>query len=98
MKKNNEERSYTTLDAYRAGFLKLKGHEPTLIEQGDKIVFAFSSSDSLKKDIAEYENGAVVDAFKFSLAIKSVKTEIHMMRERRQKSKSYQSLVNNVIT
>lgn len=81
------ERIYTTLDAYQAGFLTLKGHIPELIQQGDKIVFAFNASDDLYKAIAEYNNGAKVEASKLALAIKTLKSQIHSLR--RSKEKSY---------
>ena len=80
MGKNKEQRLYTTLDAYRAGFLKLRGNEPVLLKQEDKVVFAFPVTITLLKHIDEYENGAMVDAFKYSLTIKSLKTEIYTLR------------------
>lgn len=70
MKKNNEqqEKVYTTLDAYQSGFLTLRGHTPDLIEQGDKIVFRFSSSEEFLKDLSDYNSGAMVEALKLTHA------------------------------
>ena len=31
---------YSTLDAYQAGFLQIKGHIPELVEQGSKFALA----------------------------------------------------------
>ena len=83
MKKRKDERLYTTLDAYRAGYLTTKGHSPTLIKENDKIVFVFPLTIKIKNDIDDYENGALVDALKFSLAVKALKTRIHSLRQER---------------
>ncbi|MEW6686323.1 MAG: hypothetical protein AB1393_08990 [Candidatus Edwardsbacteria bacterium] len=71
---------YTTLDAYQAGFLALKGHVVEFIEQGDKIVFSFVSNDKLFKDLSDYSNGAIVEASKLAFAIKTLKSQIHSLR------------------
>ncbi len=72
-----EKRQYTTLDAYRAGFLKFKGHNLSIAaEHGHKIVFSFPLTPTLLRDIEDYENGAQVDAFRYSLVIKSLKAMI----------------------
>jgi hypothetical protein len=82
METNKEQRLYTTLDAYRAGFLKLQGHEPSLaMEQNSKVVFCFPLSDKLVADISAYENGAMVDAIRFSMAVKSIKTMIFSLKK-----------------
>lgn len=73
-------RAYTTLDAYQSGFLTLREHTPELIEQGVKTVFSFPMSDRLLKDLQDYTNGAIVEAYKFAFAIKSLKSQIHSMR------------------
>lgn len=71
---------YTTLDAYQAGFLTLRSFIPKLIEQGDKVVFAFDASDSLYQAITEYNAGAMVEASRFALAIKALKSQIYSLR------------------
>jgi hypothetical protein len=67
MTKSNgcSERVYTT-DAYQAGFLTLKGHFPELIEERNKIVFAFVLTDGLLKSLSDYSNGALIEASKFA--------------------------------
>jgi hypothetical protein len=82
MKMDNEERGslYTTLDSYQAGFLRLRGHIPALIEERGKFVFAFKSSEQLKQDLYEYHNGAVVEALKLTNSIKQLKSEIFSRR------------------
>lgn len=82
MKKNNDlrQRIYTTLDSHQSGFLKLRGHIPELIEQGHKIVFCFRQSEKLLNDLDDYNNGAVVEALKLSISVKSLKSQIHSMR------------------
>jgi len=78
MLKNNDK--FTTLDAYMAGFLTLKGHSPILIKQGQKIVFSFDAGEALDKTINEYQNGAMVDALHFTMAIKQLKSKIFSMK------------------
>lgn len=72
---------YTTLDAYQAGFLTLKNHFPNFIEQGSKVVFSFSATDGLYRDIADYNAGAVVEALRLALAVKTLKSQIHSLRK-----------------
>lgn len=82
MRKNNEQTAkfYSTLDAYQAGYLTLKGHIPELINQNGKIVFCFTLSDLLLEDLSDYVNGASVEANKFTFAVKQLKSQIHSMR------------------
>ena len=83
MRKNEEQTTklYTTLDAYQAGFLTLRGFTPTLIDQTGKIVFVFAQSDEILKTLAEYSAGASVEAARFAFAIKTLKSQIHSMRK-----------------
>jgi hypothetical protein len=71
---------YTTLDAYQAGFLTLRGFFPKLVDQNTKIVFVFIQSDELLQALADYNTGAVVDAARFAFTIKTLKSQIHSMR------------------
>jgi hypothetical protein len=86
MKKNNKqtEKFYTTLDAYQAGFLTLRGYIPKLVDQNGKIVFVFMQSDKLLKELAEYNSGAVVEASRFAFAIKTLKSQIHSVRREKE--------------
>jgi hypothetical protein len=71
---------YSTLDAYQAGFLQIKGHIPELIEQGSKFAFCFKASKDVYKDLNDYQNGASIEAVKFAMTIKQLKTQIHSLR------------------
>ncbi len=88
MRKNDEqlEKFYTTLDAYQAGFLTLRGFIPKLIDQCGKIVFVFIQSDDLLKELANYNAGASVEASRFAFAIKTLKSQIHSMRKNKENS------------
>jgi hypothetical protein len=81
MNKEKTEERYTTLDAYQAGFLTLKGHVPKLIEQGSKIIFSFSIDEIFFGDLAAYNSGATVEALKLAIAVKTLKSQIHSMRK-----------------
>ena len=86
MKKNNgqTEKVYSTLDAYQAGFLTLRGHTPNFIQQGEKIVFVFSGTDCLFRDLSDYNSGATVEALRLAIAVKSLKSQIHSMRRSKE--------------
>lgn len=86
MKKNNEQniKVFTSLDAYLSGYLTLRGFIPKLIEQGEKVVFAFNSSDAFYQAIAEYNNGAIVSASQLALAVKTLKSQIHSLRRNKE--------------
>lgn len=74
MRKKNNVQLYTTLDAYQVGFLTLRSFIPKLIEQGDKVVFAFDASESLYQAITEYNAGAMAEAKRFALVIKNLES------------------------
>lgn len=88
MRKSKEdvENIFTTLGAYLSGFLVLKGFTPSLIPQdnGNKIVFAFHATGSLCKEISNYNTGAKVEADRFVLAIKNLKSQIFLLRRRKE--------------
>jgi hypothetical protein len=79
-RKEPQEKVFTTLDAYLSGYLTLQGFIPRLIEQGNKVVFAFTASDELYQTIAEYNTGARVEASQLALATKTLKSQIHSLR------------------
>jgi hypothetical protein len=86
VRKNNEQTTkvFTTLDAYLSGYLVLKNFIPKLIEQGEKVVFAFNSSEALYRAIAEYSNGAVVPASQMAFSVKTLKSRIHSLRRNKE--------------
>jgi Domain of unknown function (DUF5659) len=86
MKRDNEqiEKHFTTLDSYTAGYLTLKGFIPHLIQQGSKIVFCFDSSEDLYKALHDYHGGARVQAVRFALAVKTLKSQIHSLRRNKE--------------
>jgi len=85
MKKNNEQKFYTTLDSYQSGFLLLNGYTPELIEQGNKVVFCFDATEKLYQTLSDYNNGATVEAIRFTLAIKNLKSQIFSMKMNKEK-------------
>ncbi len=87
LKKNNaqKEKIHTTLDAYTAGWLTLKGFTPQLIDQGNKIVFCFYATPELFQSINEYNSGASIEAIRFTLAIKTLKSQIFSLRKNNDK-------------
>jgi hypothetical protein len=91
MSKEEMDNTFTTLDAYLAGFLTLKGFVPQLIqEKANKVVFAFNVSEGLYQGINAYNSGAIVEASRLAFAVKTLKSQIHSMR--RDKEKRYVEL------
>ena len=82
--KEQNNKVFTSLDAYLSGYLTIRGFIPKLIEQGEKVVFAFSSSDALYQAIIEYNNGAIVSASQLALAVKTLKSQIHSLRRNKE--------------
>lgn len=84
MRKNDVQRKkvFTTLDAYLSGYLVLKECTPSLIQEdnSNKIVFVFPATEELYTEITNYNNGAKVEAVRFALAIKGLKSKIFSLR------------------
>jgi hypothetical protein len=89
-------KAFTTLDAYIGGFLTLKGFTPQLIQQGQKIVFCFESSESLHKAISEYNNGAMIEASRLAFAIKTLKSQIFSLRRNKGEWEKKQHWTDNL--
>ena len=86
MRKNNElqNKVFTTLDAYTAGYLYLKSYTPELIQQGEKVVFVFPASDELYQELTNYNSGALVEASRFAGSIKNLKSQIFSVRRNKE--------------
>lgn len=76
----NRHKYYSTLDAYQAAFLSLRGHVPELLEENQKFVFVFANSDILLQDLTAYNSGALVEASRLASAVKTLKSQIHALR------------------
>jgi hypothetical protein len=72
--------NFTTLDAYLAGFLVLRGFTPHLVSQQGKVVFCFEDSRKTQGAILEFHAGATVGASLFTAAVKALKGKVHDMR------------------
>lgn len=74
------EKSFSTLDSYLAGYLHLQGHQPTLVDQGGKVVFVFPLTADLRRSLDEFNSGALVKASAYVFEVKSLKSRIHEVR------------------
>ncbi len=88
MRDGQQVKQFTTLDAYMAGFLVLRGFTPELIEQGPKVVFSFIRTDALLDALSQYNAGATVEAVRFALTIKTLKSQIFSLRRNKDDSSS----------
>lgn len=78
----NETHYYSTLDAYRAGFAKLKNHPITFKLEEKKVVFCIPLTERLLQDLDAYEHGATVEALQLAMAIKNLKAHVfHLKKE-----------------
>lgn len=73
---DTEKSYFTTLDAYQAAFLTLHNHTARLRKSGNKYVFVFEHSPYLESDLQSYYDGEEINALKFTMAIKGLKTRI----------------------
>lgn len=91
MKKNDEqtEKVFTTLDAYTAGYLFLNDFTPELIQQGNKVVFYFDATEELYQAINNYNSGAIIEAVRFALAIKNLKSQIQSARNNKENNSKF---------
>ena len=67
---------YKTLDAYLSAWLILQGFDPTLINEGTKVVFSFPPSKRLYDAITRFNAGATVEVSRFVLTVKNLKAQI----------------------
>lgn len=67
--------TFTTLDVYVAGFLRLRGHEPDLVEDAvtRRVLFTWPQTPELLRDLVEYRRDVPVGALTLSYAIKDLK-------------------------
>lgn len=88
---SNEQ--YTTLDSFVSGFLVTRGFQPSLIPQNGnrKIAFSFPASPDLYKALNDYNNGALIEASRFALTVKALKSQIFSMR-RSEENNDYRSI------
>jgi hypothetical protein len=91
MKMSNEVHAdrFTTLDAYVAGFLTIKGFVPDLVQEGPRVVFSFPSSPKLLETLSQYNSGALVPAAQLALATKSLKSQIHSLKMNKGMANGY---------
>ncbi|MGA3172937.1 MAG: DUF5659 domain-containing protein [Syntrophorhabdales bacterium] len=79
--------TFSTLDAYLAGFLSINGCKPTLkTERSGKIAFHFEASDTLYQRISEYNAGATCVALQLALTVKNLKSQIFSRRSDDEKN------------
>jgi hypothetical protein len=74
--RNGSGKDYRTLDVYTSAWLILQGFTPTLINEGQKIVFSFPSSKKLFDAISKFNDGATVEVARFVLTVKNLKAQI----------------------
>ncbi|WKZ34021.1 MAG: hypothetical protein QY316_06385 [Thermodesulfobacteriota bacterium] len=74
------ENTFSTMDAYCAGFLVLQGHRPQLLSEGPKVVFVFPSTPALSEHITNYHSGGKVEAIKLANAIKFLKSQMFLRK------------------
>jgi len=79
------EKEYTTLDAYTAGWLSLRGFQPRFIVQNSKVVFLFQDSTEIQHALLELESGALVDALRLIRTVKYLRSQIYRLRREKEK-------------
>ena len=54
------------------------------VEQGNKVVFYFDATDELYQAINDYNSGTTIEAVRFALAIKNLKSQIQSARNNKE--------------
>jgi hypothetical protein len=83
----NQER-WTTLDSFVSAFLVTRGFQPVLVPQygnSSKIAFSFPATPKLYQALNEYNSGALIEASRFALTVKSLKSQIFSMKMSEEK-------------
>lgn len=75
---------YTTLDAYQAAYLTLRGLPVAYIPQNELIVFSFADTKELREALSDYMNGAKVPVLQFVSQVKMLRGQIYNRRGRRE--------------
>ena len=73
---------WTTLDSFVSGYLVSQGFTASLVPQNGnrKIAFSFPATPELYKALNEYNNGALIEASRFALTVKALKSQIFSMK------------------
>jgi len=71
------EKNFESFDAFPFAYLVVVlGITPTLVRRSDKLLYAVPASDTVLKALRDYNAGAVVDALRFSAAVKSLRSQL----------------------
>ncbi len=74
---------YSTLDVYIASWIYLTtGTYPELKNHNGKVSFNFPLTEQVINSLHDYNSGKKIEALKFSLTIKSLKSQIFQIKEK----------------
>ena len=75
-----EQRLFTTLDIYLAGFFALNGIPPTLELNNGRVVFTFPATDQLYKLMMDFNSNVDVPVADFVTTVKTLRGRMLTMR------------------
>ncbi len=76
------DKVYSTLDVYISSWIYLTtGTYPELKNHKGKVSFNFPLTDQIVKSLSNYNSGKKIEALKFSITIKSLKSQIFQIKE-----------------
>lgn len=80
----SEQRLFTTLDIYLAGFLALNGISPRLELNNGRVVFTFPATDQLYKLTMNFNSNAPVPVADFVTTVKTLRGQMLTMKGGKQ--------------
>ena len=75
-----KQKTFSTLDLYLSSFLSLSGIPPNLEVNNGKVIFTFTASENLFKQILEYNSNVSVLVADFVTTIKALRGQMLTMR------------------
>ncbi len=76
------QKVYSTLDVYVSSWIYLTtGTYPELKSHNGKVSFNFPLTEQVINSLRDYNSGEKIEALKFSLTIKNLKTQIFQLKD-----------------
>lgn len=75
------QKDFTTMDVWIAGYLSLKGVEPSLENRNGKIIFTFETSNELYRLLDSFNSNELVPVNNYCQRVKILRGKLLSMKE-----------------
>ncbi|OPX95467.1 MAG: hypothetical protein A4E58_02111 [Syntrophorhabdus sp. PtaB.Bin006] len=72
---------FSTMDLYIAAYLSLHGIEPALENRNGKVIFAFTTNDTLYRLMNDFNSNKDVPVADFATAVKTLRGKMLSLKE-----------------